>query len=131
MTDPKIALIQKYLEAAQRQDFAAMQAMFTHDLVYRVPGHGPLSGETRGQRASLDYFGHVMELTAGSYAISGIVDWLASTDRVALVAHETARRNGRQLDWTRIVLFTFREGLICEVALLDDKLGELDALLGG
>lgn len=131
MTDPKIALVQKYLEAAKRQDFPAMLASFTTDLVYRVPGSGPLAGETRGQSAALDYFGRVMQLTGGTYSITGIADWLSSADRVALIATETASRNGKRLDWTRIVVFTFKDGLISEVSLFDDKLAELDALLGG
>lgn len=130
MTDPKIALVKRYLEAAKHQDFPAMLASFTSDLVYRVPGTSALAGETRGKSAALDYFGRLMQLTGGTYSITGIVDWMSSTDRVALIATETASRNGRRLDWTRIVLFTFKDGLISEVSLFDDKLAELDALLG-
>jgi ketosteroid isomerase-like protein len=129
MSDPKIALVQKYLEAARQQDIPTMLASFTSDLVYRVPGSSPLAGETHGQSAALDYFGKMMKLTNGSYAITGIVDWLVSDDRVALIATETASRNGKTTDWTRVVLFKFNAGLISEVTIFDDKLAELDTLL--
>lgn len=130
MTDIKVVAIQSYLESAKQQDFAAMAAHFSTDLVYTVPGRGPLSGRTTGASAALDYFGALMGLTGGTYAIVEIVDWLVSDNRVALIASETATRNGRRLDWTRLVVFTFRDGLIAEVVLYDDKLQELDEFLG-
>lgn len=130
MQDQKITHIQNYLDAAKRQDFPKMLAAFTDDLVYRVPGTGPLSGVTKGKGAALDYFGAIMKITEGSYTITDIVDWLASSDRVALMASETATCKGQRLDWTRVMLFGFRDGLISEVTLFDDKLTELDALLG-
>ena len=130
MHDPKIEAVKAYLEAARRQDFPAMLAVFADDLVYRVHGRGPLSGETHGKSAALDYFGKVMELTGGTYSITGVVDWLASSERVALVANESATRHGKNLEWTRVIVFRFRENLIAEVSLFDDRQTELDELLG-
>lgn len=131
MTDPKVTAIHAYLDAAKRQDFPAMAAFFAPDLIYEVPGRGPLSGRTHGQSAALDYFGAIMGLTDGTYAMTEAVDWLVSADRVVLIAEETATRNGRRLDWTRLVVFTFRGELIAHIVLYDDKLQELDELLGG
>jgi uncharacterized protein len=128
MIDSKIVIVQKYLEDAKRQDIPSMLAAFTSDLVYRVPGSSPLSGETHGQSAALDYFGQVMKLTNGSYSITGVIDFLSSQDRVALIATETASRNNKQVNWTRVVVFHFKGNLISEVTLFDDKLAELDAL---
>lgn len=129
MTDPKVELIQAYLASAKRQDFPAMISLFADDLVYRVPGNGPLSGETHGKSAAIDYFGKLMQITNGSYAITGVVDWLVSDNRVALVATETMSRGDRTVDWTRVVLFTFHGDLVSEIALFDEKQAEIDALL--
>jgi ketosteroid isomerase-like protein len=129
MTTSNIQVVQNYLAAAQSQDFEAMRAVFTDDMIYRVPGRSPLSGITDGPSAAIDYFGAIMGLTLGTYAIDEIVDWLASETRVALVAKERASRNGHDVKWTRIVLFTFRDGKICEVSLFDDDLYALDAVL--
>ena len=122
-------VVMNYLDAARRGDTNAMRESFTSDFVYRVPGRGPLSGTTTGQSAALDYFATIMQLTNGTYAMSEVVDVLSSTDRVALIARETAERNGRRVEWTRVVVFSFRDGLISEAALFDDALYELDALL--
>jgi len=129
LTDPKTIKIQAYLEAAKRQDVPAMLALFADDLVYRVPGNNPLSGVTQGKSAAIDYFGRLLKITGGTYGITSIVDWLVSGDRVALVATEAMSRGGRSVAWTRIILFTFRDGLVSEVALFDDKQSEIDGLL--
>jgi ketosteroid isomerase-like protein len=129
MTDPKIAKVQEYLEAAKRQDIPAMLTLFADDLVYKVPGKNALAGETHGRTAAVDYFGKLMQMTGGTYGITGIVDWLVSEDRVALVATEAMSRGGRSVAWTRIILFTFHAGLVREVTLFDDRQSEIDALL--
>ena len=129
MSDSKIPIVTAYLEAAQRQDIPTMRAAFTDDFVYRVPGRGPLAGVSRGPDAAIAYFGAIMRLTGGTYAITEVVDWLESADRVALVAREQASRNGRMVEWTRIILFTFRGPLISSVSLFDDALYELDEML--
>lgn len=129
MTQSRIPIVTAYLEAAARQDLAAMAAAFTEDLVYRVPGRGPLAGTTTGQQAALDYFGAIMRLTEGSYRILEMLDWLESEERVALIAREGASRRGRSLEWTRVIVFEFRGERISAVSLFDDALHELDALL--
>jgi uncharacterized protein len=124
-----IDIVKDYLAAAQRQDIPAMRSAFSDDFVYRVPGRSPLGGVSQGPNAAIDYFGAIMRLTEGTYAIEEIIDWLSSDDRVALVARERASRNGNKATWTRIVLFTFRSGKIAEAALFDDDLYAVDAVL--
>jgi ketosteroid isomerase-like protein len=129
MTDTKITKVQNYLEAAKRQDIPAMLSLFADDLVYSVPGNHALAGETHGKSAAVEYFGKLMEMTGGTYGITGIVDWLVSDHRLALIANEKMSRDGKSVAWTRIILFTFRGELVSEVALFDDKLSEINAVL--
>lgn len=131
MATSNIDIVKDYLAAAQRQDIPAMQSAFADDLTYRVPGRGPLSGVTTGRDAAIDYFGAIMKLTGGTYKIEGVIDWLASETRVAMVVRESASRDGRNVRWNRVVLFTFRGDKIAEVALFDDDLYALDAVLAG
>lgn len=129
MTPSKIDLVKDYLAAAARQDVPAMLSLFADDLVYRVPGAGPLAGTYRGKNAPLEYYGRIMAMSEGSYAIENIVDWLESETRVALIADETVTRKGRTVRWQRTVLFRFAGDKVAEVSLFDDRLDELDALL--
>lgn len=125
----KIEIVKAYLGAAQRNDLASMKSFFTEDFVYHVPGRGPLSGSHEGPSAAIDYFGRIRALTSGTYAITDFVDWLESADRVVLVARERAERAGASLEWTRVVLFVFRDQRIREARLFDDDLYALDGLL--
>jgi uncharacterized protein len=129
MPTSKIDIVKSYLDAARRQDFVAMQAYFTDDFVYRVPGKGPLSGVFKGRSAAIDYVVKIMGLTNGTYTILDFVDWLESEKSVALIARERITRHGEVFDWTRVVVFSFSGERFVGVALFDDDLYGLDALL--
>lgn len=124
-------LVEDYLAAATRQDVAAMRAAFATDMVYRVPGRSLLAGTTTGQDAALEYYRRIMAMSGGTYRILSIEDWLESPDRIALIAREAVTVKGRSLEWTRIVVFRFRDDRISEVTLFDDDLYALDDVLGG
>lgn len=128
MSDPK-TLVESYLEASERGDQEAMLAAFSEDFVYNVFGRSPVSGATKGQSAALDYYGKMMELSGGTYALTGVENIMTSENHAALVVNETVSRNGKTVDWKRVVLFKFRDDLITEISLFDDKRYELDELL--
>lgn len=128
MADPK-TLVESYLEASERGDQAAMLAAFADDFVYHVFGRSPVSGVTEGQSAALDYYRKMVELSDGTYELTGVEDLMTSENAAALVVNETVERKGKSLNWKRVVLFKFRGDLISEISLLDDKRYELDELL--
>lgn len=112
--------VRAYLAAAARRDESAMRAAFTDDVRYVVHGRGRLAGEGRGVAAVFSAFADLSRLSGGSYRIDEEVDWLTSEGRVLLVARESAERDGTRLEWTRLVLFTMRDGLIGAVDVFDD-----------
>lgn len=128
MVDPK-TLVESYLEASERGDQAAMLAAYSDDFVYRVFGRSPVSGVTKGQSAALDYYQKMVELSDGTYALTGVEDLMTSENAAALVVNETVERKGKSLNWKRVVLFKFRGDLISEISLFDDRRYELDELL--
>ena len=123
------ALVESYLEASERGDRAAMLAAYSEDFVYNVFGRSPVSGTTQGQSAALDYYKKMVELSDGTYALTGVEDIMASENHAALVVNETVSRSGKTVNWKRVVLFRFRDDLIAEISLFDDKRYELDGLL--
>jgi ketosteroid isomerase-like protein len=125
---PNIQLVQDYLAAAGRQDFAAAAGFFTDDFIYRVPGSNPLAGTFTGPSAALDYFGQLMKASQGSYHIDEMVDWLVSDTRVMLIARESVTLNGRSHRWTRYIVFRIEGARFAEVALLEDDQAAFDAL---
>ena len=128
MSNPK-ALVESYLEASKRGDQAALLAAFSEDFVYNVFGRSPVSGTTVGQSAALDYYGKMVELSGGTYALTDVEDIMVSDNHAAMVVKDTVSRNGKTVNWKRVVLFRFRDDLITEISLFDDKRYEIDELL--
>jgi ketosteroid isomerase-like protein len=65
------------------------------DILWHVPGRGPLSRDYHGQAEVLGFFEHFMQLSQGTFRIQ-IEAVLANGDRVIVLVTESARRNGRE-----------------------------------
>ncbi|MEV4505846.1 nuclear transport factor 2 family protein [Streptomyces klenkii] len=72
---------------------AVLQA-FAEGITWHVPGRSPLSGDYRGHREIVEFFGRVMDLSGGSFRIR-IDDVLTDTSRVVVLCTVSAERNGR------------------------------------
>src|SRR5665213_3498179 len=64
---------------------------------WTVSGRNKISGTYSGQEETFAFFGKLMELTDGTFAV-GIHDLLASDDHVVVLAKETASRQGKSLE---------------------------------
>jgi hypothetical protein len=70
--------------------------VFAEDILWHVPGRGPLSRDYRGHAEVLGFFRHFMELSHGTFRIQ-VDDMLAKGDRVVVLCTESAQRGGRSL----------------------------------
>ena len=64
------------------------------DILWHVPGRGPLSRDYRGHAEVVGFFQHFMELSHGTFRIQ-VDDILAKGDRVVVLCTESAQRGGR------------------------------------
>ncbi|GAA3191057.1 nuclear transport factor 2 family protein [Dactylosporangium siamense] len=110
MEHPNADLVRRAFAAFESGDLATIRALFAADIVWRVGGHGPASGETVGLDAVLANFQQIMTWTAGDYAAHP-VDFLGS-DRhaVALTRARASRPDGRTLDVAQAVVFEVAGG---------------------
>jgi ketosteroid isomerase-like protein len=131
MDHPHIALVKRYLDAAQQQDFAKAASFFTTDFEYVVPGRNTLSGTYHAPSAALDYFGKLMALTKGSYTITEMVEWLVSDTGVVLIAKEKFAINGKEINWTRVIWFTVKDEQFARVELFESDQYGVDETLSG
>src|SRR5256885_16720548 len=102
---PNAELLRRLFEAFGRRDGAAVAAMFDHDVVWRVGGRNPMTGEYRGWRAVVRFLRRTTEETDGTY-LSELSYAFADDTRGVAVYRARGRRNGRELD--------IDQGLLCE-----------------
>ncbi len=126
---PLVQKIIAYQAAMARQDFAGGGQIFAPDVVYTVPGANALSGRYVGPEAVMGYFGRLMQLTQGSYAISDML-WLTCGDAVTLVTKNQATIQSRSFQWDEAIVFTFENGSKKRIDLFQADQAAVDAFFG-
>jgi len=94
---PQVTRTREFLATFARDDFEALGAFFSDDVVWHVAGKHPLAGDYHGRDALLAYFARARDESGGTLALepSGI---LANDEHVALFLRVTGERNGKRLD---------------------------------
>lgn len=126
---PLVQAIMAYQAAMARQDIEEGRKIFAPDVVYTVPGANALSGRYVGPDAVMGYFGRLMQLTQGSYAISDML-WLACGDQITLVTQNQASIGARALAWEEAIVFTFESGRKKRIDLFQAEQAAVDAFFG-
>jgi hypothetical protein len=103
------ALIKSAYDAFSRGDIDTVMAAFAPNIVWHVPGRGPLSRDCRGHAEVLGFFGHFMELSGGTFRLQ-VADVLAKGDRVVVLCTETAQRGSRSWSAPQVHVWTVKDG---------------------
>jgi uncharacterized protein len=113
MTDahPNAALMRRLFDVFGRRDGAALAGMFDHDVVWRVGGDTPMSGEYHGWRDVVLFLRGTTSQTDGTYR-SSLVWALGGDGRAAAVYRARGARNGRELDIDQLLLCDVDDGRI-------------------
>jgi uncharacterized protein len=90
-------------------DVAAVFEALADDILWHVPGRGPLSRDYRGHREVQRFFEHFMELSDGTFRIA-VDDVLAKGNRVIALVTESARRPGREWSSPQVHAWTVTDG---------------------
>jgi uncharacterized protein len=108
---PNAALMRRLFDAFGRRDGAAVAAMFDHDVVWRVGGGTPMSGEYRGWRDVVTFLRRTTRETDGTYTSSFV--WAVGGDeQAAAVYRARGSRGGMDLDIEQLLLCEIRDGRI-------------------
>lgn len=105
------ALMRRLFDAFGRRDGAALAGMFSHDVVWRVGGDTPMSGEYRGWRDVVVFLRGTTRETDGTYR-SSLVWALGGDGRAAAVYRARGTRQGRELDIDQLLLCDIRDDRI-------------------
>jgi ketosteroid isomerase-like protein len=102
-------LIERAYDAFARSDIPTVLSALAPDILWHVPGRGPISGNFRGHVEVLEFFGRFMELSEGTFRIV-VDDMLAKDDRVIVLVTESAQRRGCRRSSPRVHAWTVRDG---------------------
>jgi uncharacterized protein len=119
-------LMLRLVDAFGRGDIAALQELIAEDAVWHVPGRSSVAGSYTGQAEIFGFFGKVMALTDGTFAVAR-QDTLASETHGLNWDLVTARRGGASLSTPLALLVRFRDGRIVEAWDLVFDLAAWDA----
>jgi len=124
-------LVQKIMAYQMAMAAGAKDAgsIFAPDVKYVVPGRNVLSGEYSGPPAVMGYFGKLMALSTGTYAIDRM-NWLVCEEKVILATVNRATVRGKELVWEEAILFYFRDGLKTRIEMFQADQAAVDAFFG-
>jgi hypothetical protein len=70
---------------------ADVLSLLSPDVVYTVPGHGPMAGVFRGPAEVYDHIGKLFRITSGTFEVLKWVDWLVGLTHVAALQYAQAQ----------------------------------------
>ena len=103
------ALVHAAYDAFSRGDIPGALAAMSDDIVWHVPGRGPLSRDYRGHAEVVGFFEHFMRLSGGTFQLR-VDDILARGDRVVVLCTTSARRGGRSWSSPQVHVWTLKDG---------------------
>jgi len=112
-TKENVDLIRRGYQAFQRGDLAAFDDILADECVWHVPGRSQLAGDKKGRRATVDYYGKLGELSAGSIKVE-LHDVLANDEHVIGLHRTSAQRGGKSFETTEAIVFHVQGGRITE-----------------
>lgn len=115
ISENDVATVRRFYAAFASRDFETMQACFTPDAVWHLPGRGAIAGDHQGWDAIRDDFLTRVGPLSGGTLRAELIDVAAGSDYVVAVQHPTADHDGRHLDVTACQLIRMRGGRIADV----------------
>jgi uncharacterized protein len=103
------ALIRSGYDALSRGDIQGAFTVFAEDILWHVPGRGPLSRDYRGHAEVLGFFQHFTKLSSGTFRVQ-VDEILAKGDRVVVLCTESAQRGARSWSSPQVHVWTVRDG---------------------
>jgi uncharacterized protein len=103
------SLIRSCYDAFTRGDIAGVLAVLGDDILWHVPGRGPLSSDYHGPSDVLGFFKHFTELSGGTFRVQ-VDDIFVGGDRVVVLCTESAQRKGKPWSSSQVHVWTVKNG---------------------
>ena len=103
-------LVRRGYEAFNTADVKALTEFFDENASWHTPGRGPLAGDHRGRDAVFAQFGRYGGDTGGTFKAELKQVFTSDDGRVIGLHHNSAQRNGKQLDTDCCIVFEIENG---------------------
>jgi uncharacterized protein len=110
---PHITVASGFYDSLAKGDMDVLRDLLTDDVVFHVPGRGPMARDYRGKDEVLGYLARLAQATTGTLRLEP-QDYLVGADRVAVLLTIHGERDGRSLDDHGLQLFRITDGKISE-----------------
>jgi ketosteroid isomerase-like protein len=131
MDHPNITAYRRTADAFRVGDRGALAALIDEDVVWHIPGSGPMAGDIHGREALFRFFDRVRDVTEGTFMIKEH-DVLGSEEHVVALSNWSAAvREGIPVSVNVVGVFHFRDGRQQERWNHASDMAALDRLLGG
>jgi ketosteroid isomerase-like protein len=111
---PNAGLIRKLYDALVDGNYVStLRELFSEDVVWHLPGSGPLSGDRRGRDAVLAAMRQFEERSGGTIRIK-VHDILANDEHALALLRATGTRGGKRYDSLEIDVYHVRDGKVTE-----------------
>jgi len=107
------AAVRKGYEAFQKGDLAAFDDLLSDGCVWHVAGRSQLAGDKKGRKATVEYYGRLAELSAGTITVD-VHDIFANDEHVVGLHHTSAQRGGKSYETTEVIVFHVSDGRVTE-----------------
>ncbi|SDK34285.1 nuclear transport factor 2 family protein [Nonomuraea jiangxiensis] len=111
--NPQITVASGFYDALAKGDMDVLRNLLTEDVVFHVPGRGPMARDYRGKEEVLGYLSQLAQATTSTLRLEP-QDYLVGSDRVAAILSIHGERDGRTLDDHGLQLFVLSDGKISE-----------------
>ncbi len=103
-------LVRRGYAAFNAGDMDTLTELFHENASWHTPGSSPIAGDRQGRDDVFAQFGRYGGETGGTFKAD--LKWVATDDegRVVGVHHNTAERNGKQLDTGACITFEIEDG---------------------
>ncbi|MCC7142323.1 MAG: nuclear transport factor 2 family protein [Candidatus Eisenbacteria bacterium] len=125
-----IDIAKTYIKAVQTGDQATLGDIISPDVIWHQPGNNQFSGTHRSMAAVGPMLGKMMEVSKGTFAITGADDYMANGDWVAITLEFAGEANGIKFKQLGVDLLRIEGGKIVEVRLFSSNQEEEDAFWG-
>lgn len=118
---PEIELLQRYYEALNAKDFAALSQIFDPEIEWMEPSESPEGGRWHGRDAVLKHLKEGLDTWAEGTCISE--EFVEAGDRIVSLEKVNVRLKGRD-DWVRgrlAAVFVVRDGRMAQTRIFWER----------
>lgn len=130
MEHPNATMYRRTADAFRAGDRGVLAALIDGDVIWHIPGSGPMAGDIRGIEAVFRFFGRLRDVTGGTFTLKEH-DVLGTDDHVVALSHMSAVREGNPVSVNVVSVFHFRDGRQQERWFHPSDIVAWDRLLGG